>query len=134
MHATKNMYLSMGISEKVYEFGNQILEELKERFEDIDAIAEYNQMKVLKAMQKNQVSEACLLGTTGYAAPEQDGLTQTDGRADIYSLGVTMNVMLTGKHPSQGLVKGHLGRVIQRCTMLAPEKRYQTVLDVMEAL
>jgi len=45
-----------------------------------------------------------------------------------------MNVMLTGQHPSRGLARGRLGRVIQRCTMLAPEKRYQTVLDVMEAL
>ena len=66
MQATKNMYLSMGISGKVYEFGNQILEDLKDRFAVIDATAEYNQLKVLKAMQKNQVSEACLLGTTGY--------------------------------------------------------------------
>ena len=50
METTKNMYLSMGISEQVYEFGNQILEELKERFAAIDANAEYNQLKVLKAM------------------------------------------------------------------------------------
>ena len=70
----------------------------------------------------------------GYAAPEQYGLTQTDGRADIYSLGVTMDVLLTGRHPSRQLAKGRLGRVIQRCTMMAPEKRYQTVLELMEAL
>ena len=66
MQETKNMYLSMGISEKVYDFGNQILAELADRFAAIDANAEYNQLKVLRAMQKNQVSEACLLGTTGY--------------------------------------------------------------------
>ncbi|MBO5335600.1 MAG: methionine gamma-lyase family protein [Lachnospiraceae bacterium] len=63
---TKNMYLAMGISEEVYAFGNKILEGLKERFDTIDATAEYNQLKVLKAMQETQVSEACLLGTTGY--------------------------------------------------------------------
>ncbi len=66
MNDTKNMYLAMGISEEVYEFGNKVLEELQERFTAIDATAEYNQLKVLKAMQENQVSEACLLGTTGY--------------------------------------------------------------------
>ena len=44
-----------------------------------------------------------ILGTTGYAAPEQYGITQTDERADIYSLGVLLNIMLTGKHPSKEL-------------------------------
>ncbi|MBP5281373.1 MAG: methionine gamma-lyase family protein [Lachnospiraceae bacterium] len=63
---TKESYLSMGISEPVFDFGNAILEELKPRFEEIDRVAEINQLKVLKAMQEHQVSEACLLGTTGY--------------------------------------------------------------------
>lgn len=66
MTETKKMYLAMGIGDEVYEYGNTILEALKERFEQIDATAEYNQLKVLQAMQENQVSEACLLGTTGY--------------------------------------------------------------------
>lgn len=63
---TREMYRSMGISDEVYQYGEQILDSLKERFEKIDANAEYNQLKVLKAMQESQVSEACLLGTTGY--------------------------------------------------------------------
>lgn len=62
----KNMYLERGISEEVYAFGEQILAGLSERFQKIDENAEYNQLKVLKALQDNQVSEACLLGTTGY--------------------------------------------------------------------
>lgn len=62
----KSMYLERGISEEVYTFGEQILESLSERFRGIDENAEYNQLKVLKALQDNQVSEACLLGTTGY--------------------------------------------------------------------
>ena len=66
MKDTKSMYLAMGISEEVYEYGNRILDSLKERFAAIDATAEYNQLKVLNAMQENQVSEACLMGTTGY--------------------------------------------------------------------
>lgn len=66
MSDMKSMYVSMGISGEVYEYGEKILDSLKERFADIDATAEYNQLKVLKAMQENQVSEACLLGTTGY--------------------------------------------------------------------
>ena len=60
------LYQSTGISAPVYNFGAEVLEGLSERFAAIDEVAEYNQLKVLKAMQKNQVSEACLLGTTGY--------------------------------------------------------------------
>jgi len=60
------MYEALGISREVYEFGEKILKELEPRFKAIDETAEYNQLKVLKAMQDNKVSEACLLGTTGY--------------------------------------------------------------------
>ncbi|MBO4457603.1 MAG: methionine gamma-lyase family protein [Butyrivibrio sp.] len=63
---TNEMYKAFGISEKVYKIGEEILEELSERFKKIDENAEYNQLKVLKAMQDNKVNEACLLGTTGY--------------------------------------------------------------------
>lgn len=62
----KTLYASMGISEKVYQYGEKTLMDLKERFERIDQTAEYNQLKVVKAMQDCRVSEACLLGTTGY--------------------------------------------------------------------
>ena len=60
------MYEALGISEKVFNFGEDILKDLEERFKKIDETAEFNQLKVLKAMQDNKVSEACLLGTTGY--------------------------------------------------------------------
>lgn len=60
------MYQSLGISDEVYQFGMKILGSLEERFQQIDKTAEYNQLKVIKAMQENKVSEACLLGTTGY--------------------------------------------------------------------
>ena len=62
----REIYNALGISGKVYEFGEEILKNLEERYKKIDEIAEYNQLKVLKAMQENKVSEACLLGTTGY--------------------------------------------------------------------
>lgn len=61
-----SIFESLGISKEVYEYGETVLKGLKQRFEEIDERAEYNQLKVLKAMQDNQVSEACLLGTTGY--------------------------------------------------------------------
>ncbi len=75
-----------------------------------------------------------VLGTTGYAAPEQYGISQTDGRSDIYSLGVLMNVMITGRHPATVMADGKMGRIILRCTMMSPEKRYQTIGHLMNAL
>ena len=60
------LYESMGISKEAIAYGERVLESLKDRFEAIDAVAEYNQAKVIHAMQECRVSEACLLGTTGY--------------------------------------------------------------------
>lgn len=79
-------------------------------------------------------SDTLVLGTTGFAAPEQYGLSQSGPQADIYSLGILLNIMLTGQHPSRQLAKGRLGRVVERCTRVNPEKRYQTVLQLMEAI
>ena len=62
----QNIYRQLGISDQVYGFSQEILAQLRPRFDEIDKNAEYNQLKVLKAMQDNKVSEACLLGTTGY--------------------------------------------------------------------
>ena len=59
-------YNQIGISPAVYQYGEKTLDSLKERFEAIDKIAEFNQAKVLCAMQKNRVSAACFAATTGY--------------------------------------------------------------------
>jgi len=60
------LYEAMGISPAVYEYGQRTLERIADRFAAIDAVAEYNQAKVLSAMQKNRVSAACFAATTGY--------------------------------------------------------------------
>lgn len=82
---SKQMYLNMGITEDVYEFSQKIWESLSERFSQIDAISEYNQLKVIKAMQKNKVSEACLLGTTGYGYNDLGRDTLEQVYADIFN-------------------------------------------------
>ena len=61
-----NMYNQLGVSDKVYAFGEEILASLRERFDAIDQVAEYNQGKVIHALQKNRVNVACFAGTTGY--------------------------------------------------------------------
>src|SRR5699024_191034 len=62
----ERMYGTLGIDPKVLAFGREIEVSLKERVEKIDNTAEYNQLKVLHAMQKNKVSEACLYPSSGY--------------------------------------------------------------------
>ena len=70
--------------------------------------------------------DTVIMGTVGYASPEQLGLTQSDARTDVYACGVLLNVMLTGKHPSEQLARGRAGRIVRRCTAVNPDDRYQT--------
>ena len=79
-----SLYQKLGIDRKTYDFGAEILAGLKERFAKIDEVAEYNQLKVLQAMQKNQVSEACLLGTTGYGYNDLGRDTLEAVYADVF--------------------------------------------------
>ena len=62
----EKIYEERGISKEVYRFGENVLSSIKNKFEKIDEMAELNQLKVLGAMQKCHVSEACLYSTTGY--------------------------------------------------------------------
>ena len=62
----EQIYSMLGISAEVEAFGNAVLKDLKERFEKIDAVAEYNQAKVLRAMQEERVDGTCFAGSTGY--------------------------------------------------------------------
>ena len=80
----KNLYRNMGISDKVLSIAEKTEDKLKERFEKIDAVAEYNQLKVLSAMQKNQVSEAHLGTSTGYGYNDLGRDTLESVYADIF--------------------------------------------------
>ncbi len=66
MEQLLELYQTMGISPAVYAYGEAAIEKLRDRFAAIDQVAEHNQAKVLRAMQKNKVSAACFVGTTGY--------------------------------------------------------------------
>ena len=65
------MYLSLGVSGKVLQFGESVLDELKPRFAEIDATAELNQAKVIAAMQKNRVNATHFAATTGYGYDDE---------------------------------------------------------------
>ncbi|MGN0467206.1 MAG: aminotransferase class I/II-fold pyridoxal phosphate-dependent enzyme [Acutalibacteraceae bacterium] len=61
-----SIYNELGISDAVLKFSNEIIASLRERFDKIDSISEFNQAKVINAMQKNRVNATCFAGTTGY--------------------------------------------------------------------
>lgn len=74
------------------------------------------------------------IGTTGFAAPEQYGINQSDERTDIFAVGVLMNVMLTGEHPSKKMYNGKMSRIIEKCINLDPDKRYSSVKQLFSKL
>lgn len=84
MEEMREMYRNLGISDKIYDYSNDILEGLKERFDNIDKNAEYNQLKVIDAMQKNRVAEMHLSGTTGYGYNDSGRDTLEQVYADIF--------------------------------------------------
>ena len=80
----EELYREMGISGPVFRFGQQILRALEERFREIDGVAEYNQLKVLRAMQKNRVSAEHFNGSTGYGYNDSGRETLEKVYADTF--------------------------------------------------
>ena len=97
---------------------NLILQGGKIRLIDFDAA------RIFKAGKETDTK---LLGTKGYAPPEQFGSGQTDSRSDIYSLGVTIKILLGGHC-------GGLKNILDKCTELDPKNRFQTVDELKRAL
>lgn len=89
---------------------------------------------VSRISKADQNADTRVMGTAGYAAPEQYGFHQTDARADIYALGVLFNVMLTGQHPSHQLAEGLYGEVIAKCIEVNADRRYGCVEEILSAL
>jgi len=67
MNEMNELYAQMGISPQVYAYGEAAIDRLRDRFEKIDQVAEYNQAKVLEAFRKNRVSATCFAASNGYA-------------------------------------------------------------------
>ena len=90
---------------------------------------------IARMYDKDKNADTRILGTHGYAAPEQFGFIQTDRKADVYAIGVLMNVMLSGKMPNEKLYKGDpkLMDIIQRCTSMKPADRYE-VEEIVDLL
>ena len=78
--------------------------------------------------------DTVIMGTVGYASPEQLGVTQSDSRTDIYAVGILLNVMITGKHPSEKMAKGKAGKIVRKCTNVNPDERYKSAEKLANAL
>jgi serine/threonine-protein kinase len=75
-------------------------------------------------------------GTQKFAPPEQYGFSQTDGRADIYAVGVLLTYMLTGMTEADAInqLRGRIRKIIKKCRAFAPEKRYPSIIVLKRAL
>ncbi len=106
----ENMYRELGISQKVLNFGLKIEEELKERFASIDETAEYNQMKVIKAMQKARVSDIHFAATTGYGYNDlgRDVLEEVYARTFHGEAALVRPQLMSGTHALHVALSGNL--------------------------
>lgn len=96
-------------------------------------LIDFNTARVFDA-ERNRDTE--LIGTRGFAAPEQYGFLQSDARTDIYGLGVLLNYMLCGKLIRDGIYEDYpeVSQIIRKATQIDPEKRYQAAEEMLQAL
>lgn len=89
---------------------------------------------IARIVSPGKSRDTVVMGTEGFAAPEQFGRRQTDSRSDIYALGTILNYMILRKFPVEEIVDGKLGAVIRRCIFVNPDERYQNVKELEQAL
>ena len=96
----EEQYKRLGISGKVLEFGREIERSLRERFDSIDETAEYNQLKVIRAMQESRVSDIHFAGTTGYGYNDmgRDTLEEVYARAFHGEDALVRPQLISGTH------------------------------------
>lgn len=91
-------------------------------------------LSIARMISEKEEKDTATLGTIGYAAPEQFGLSQSTKATDIYSLGVLLNIMITGVHPTISIPKGKICRVIKKATATQISERYQNAEQMKKAL
>ncbi len=93
-----------------------------------DGVVKLLDFGIARFQKENQPKDTAILGTVGYASPEQFGFRQTDARTDIYAVGILLNVMMTGSLPDAALPEGReLQAIVRRCTQIDPQNRYESV-------
>lgn len=99
-----------------------------------DNVVKLIDFDVSREFKENRSEDTVIQGTEEYAPPEQFGFIQTDGRSDIYSTGILMNVLTTKEYPKNKMNDGYLKNIIKKCTQFSPKDRYQSILDLKEDL
>ena len=99
-----------------------------------DGIVKLIDFDISRVHDSEKSTDTHILGTYGYAAPEQFGYNQTDIRTDIFSIGITMNMLLLGKLPTEELYQGPMSKIIAKCIHLDPDRRYQNLGELRRAL
>ena len=104
------MYEQLGIGKEVREFGREVEQSLKDRFEAIDGVAEYNQMKVIKGMQDNRVSDIHFAATTGYGYNDLGRDTLEDVYASVFhgESALVRPQLMSGTHALSVALSGNL--------------------------
>lgn len=100
-----------------------------------DGVVKIIDFGITRLVKEGGTQDTVILGTAGYAAPEQFGFMQTDARADIYAVGALLNKLLTGNLPAQGLYSADpLCSVIKRCIEIDARNRFQTIQELKRAI
>ena len=89
---------------------------------------------IARNMQEDADRDTRILGSVGYAAPEQFGFSQSGPASDFYAVGVLMNVLYTGCLPSVRLYKGPEREIIEKATHINSQKRYQSAREFKDAI
>ena len=99
-----------------------------------DGIVKLLDMNAAKHYKGSSGEDTQLIGTVGYAAPEQYGFGESSVQTDIYALGVLLNNLVTGDIPKRSLATGQIGHIVEKCTAIDPNDRYQNAAELFSAL
>ena len=100
-----------------------------------DGVVKILDFGIARTPKEDKRKDTVLMGTVGYASPEQFGFFQTDARTDIYALGVLLNKMLTGYMPNEQLTEHRkFKKIIKKCTMIDPKERYFSAGEILKEL
>ncbi len=93
-------------------------------------LIDFSAAKLISYGQQDTVN----LGTAGYAAPEQFGVSGSTPAVDFYSFGVLANILLTGEHPTTLIPNGKIGKIIRKCTNIQISRRFQSAAELKNEL
>lgn len=94
----------------------------------VDGLVKLLDFGIARFQKNNQSKDTVVLGTAGYASPEQFGFRQTDVRTDIYAVGILLCNMLTGKMPDEELpLDEKMRNIIMKCTEMDPKNRFASI-------